>query len=131
MIIWIWLFLALLLILSAAGLLWFVAQHPRIKETLKALSNSDTGFAPQGTEPKASKKNYQIELWKWETMHDENVCQDCLERSTWPAMDIADWMKEGMPRTPEAETKCSENCRCQLVRYYPGVSANKKYFNQS
>ena len=129
MIIWIWLFVALLLILSAVSLLWFVANHPRIREVLKTAQNGIIGPAPQGNSPKTSNRNYQIELWKWETMHDADVCEDCLERSSWPAMDIADWMKEGMPRTSEAETKCGENCRCQLVRYYPGVSS-KKYFNQ-
>ncbi len=62
---------------------------------------------------------YPVELWKWETLDDEEVCEDCLERASWPPMDIADWMKEGMPRTEEAETHCGENCRCELVIYEP------------
>lgn len=62
-------------------------------------------------------KKYPVELWVWETMEDEEVCDDCLERSDWGPMDIADWMKKGLPRTPEAETQCAANCRCQLVRY--------------
>ena len=126
MIIFVWFLVLGLLLLATATLAWFLLHHPG----LKILQNG----LPAGLKDIGSnnpRHNYQAELWKWETMHDENVCKDCLERSTWPAMDIADWMKEGMPRTPEAETKCSENCRCQLVRYYPGVYANKKYFNQS
>ena len=64
-----------------------------------------------------SKKKLPIELWKWQTMDDEDVCADCLERATRPAMDIADWMKEGLPGTPEAYTECGESCRCELVLY--------------
>ena len=60
-------------------------------------------------------KKLPVELWKWQTMEDEDMCEDCLERSRWPAMDIADWMKEGLPGTPEAKTQCQENCRCGLV----------------
>lgn len=59
-------------------------------------------------------KNQQ---WIWSTMHDEDVCADCLERSTWPPMDIADWIKAGLPKTKEADTTCGHNCRCQLVVY--------------
>jgi hypothetical protein len=61
-------------------------------------------------------KKYSVELWKWETMADEDVCEDCLKRASWPPMDIADWMKYGIPGTPEAETHCGEECRCQLIR---------------
>ena len=60
-------------------------------------------------------RRYPVELWKWETMEDGEVCEDCLERAAKAPMDIADWMKEGMPRTAEARTKCGEHCRCQLV----------------
>ena len=129
MIIFIYSFIIILLIFTTAGLLWFGLRHPRLKENFKTIKKGfSAGLKSSGlTVPK---NNYQSELWKWETMNAEDVCEDCLERSSWPPMDIADWMKEGMPRTPESETKCGENCRCQLVRYYPGVSSNKKYFNQ-
>ena len=59
-----------------------------------------------------------LELWKWETTDDESVCEDCLERANWPPMDIADWMKEGLPGTPEAHTHCKEHCRCELVLHH-------------
>jgi hypothetical protein len=68
-----------------------------------------------------------LELWKWETLQDEDVCDDCLERATWPAMDIADWMKVGMPGTPEVETECGDNCRCQLVRYESTILFKKHH----
>ncbi len=54
-------------------------------------------------------------------MDDEDVCEDCLKRASWPPMDIADWMKVGLPRTSEAHTSCGQHCRCQLVPYKPKV----------
>lgn len=129
MIIFIWSAVSILLFLTIAGTIWFLVHHPYLKEGVKTFKD---GFKAglKGSGLTTPQKNYPVELWKWDTLHDEDVCEDCLERSTWPPMDIADWMKEGMPRTTEAELKCGENCRCQLVRYYPGVSS-KKYFNKS
>ena len=75
------------------------------------------------------KARYPIELYVWETMEDEDVCEDCLERTSWPPMDIADWMKEGLPGTPEADVECGHKCRCRLVRYYPGVFSKKPHRN--
>ena len=62
------------------------------------------------------KTRHPVELYSWQTMDDEDVCEDCLERASRPAMDIADWIKEGLPRTPEAGTKCGKNCRCELIQ---------------
>lgn len=62
---------------------------------------------------------FPLDLWVWETANDEEACEDCRERAAWPPMDIADWMKEGLPRTPESDTHCGENCRCQIVPYKP------------
>ena len=70
-------------------------------------------------------RNYPVELWVWETMQDDEVCEACLERGSWPAMDIADWMKQGMPGTPEANTHCKNKCRCQLIRYQPPIPPQK------
>ena len=73
-----------------------------------------------------SKKKLPVELWKWETMEDDEVCEDCLERASWPPMDIADWMKVGMPGTPEAQTDCTHGCRCRLVPYKPHAKALRR-----
>ena len=75
-------------------------------------------------------KRYPVELWKWETMDDEDVCEDCLERASWPPMDIADWMKEGMPRTAEADTPCGNHCRCQLIPHHPKASYKRPNHKQ-
>ena len=64
-------------------------------------------------------RQYPVELYVWKISNDDDVCEDCLERASWEPMDIADWMKEGLPGTPEAETECGENCRCKLVLYNP------------
>ncbi len=127
MIILFWFLVVFLLGLSTLSFLWLLFMHPRFKEAAKTVRE---GFFAglKGSGLTVPKHQNSVELWKWETMSDEDVCEDCQERASWPPMDIADWMKEGLPRTPESETKCGENCRCQLVRYYPGFSS-KKYFN--
>lgn len=68
-------------------------------------------------------RKYPVELYIWKISDDDEACENCLERASWEPMDIADWMKEGLPGTPEAETECGENCRCKLVLYKP---ANQK-----
>ena len=116
-------FLAVLAMLGAA--LW---RHPSFRDSARTLLDGfrtalkDCGWTP--------KRRYEVELWKWEVMNDEDVCEDCLERASWPPMDIADWMQAGIPRTPEAETECGEECRCRLVRYSPKRS-QKKYHGRT
>ncbi len=70
---------------------------------------------------------YPIELYIWKTKDDEAVCEDCLERAGWAPMDIADWMKEGLPGTPEAACECGERCRCRLVRFEPSLFSEKPH----
>ena len=65
------------------------------------------------------KPRYPLDLWVWEHANDGKVCADCHDRASWPPMDIAEWIKEGLPRTPECDTQCGENCRCQIVPYKP------------
>lgn len=63
------------------------------------------------------KHRYPVELWVWDNSEEDDPCEESLERCTWAPMDIADWMKEGIPQTPESGTEMCEGCRCQLVRY--------------
>ena len=58
---------------------------------------------------------YPVELYAWVTANDEDVCEDCLHRSQLRPMDIAEWMKIGLPGTREAGTHCEHKCRCRLV----------------
>ncbi len=97
-----------------------LSGNKKVKQGLRILWQ---GFqeALKGSGVAPVRPRYPVELYKWETMDDEDVCEDCLERATWPPMDIADWMKEGLPGTPEAETECGHECRCRLIRYKPGV----------
>ena len=76
-----------------------------------------TGLNGTGLAPK--KPRYPLELYQWITMDNDEVCEDCLDRATWLPMDIAGWMKEGLPRTPEAHTECGDQCRCELVLVKP------------
>lgn len=118
------LILLVLLFLSALGvLLFFFYRRP--KEVLQTIRGGFfSGLRHCGLF--SLKRKCPVELWKWETMQDEDICEDCLERASWPATDIADWMKEGLPGTPEAETACGEHCRCELVPYKAQTAIKKK-----
>jgi len=119
----------LLLFIFILCVLWALPHSKRAKETTQTiLAGFRYGLKQCGLN--IAKKKCPVELWKWETMEDEDVCSDCLERASWPPMDIADWMKEGMPRTPEADTECGENCRCELVRYKPASLFRKHHTKQ-
>ena len=125
MIIVFWITCIILIFLVLHLLMSSLSQHPAWKSSLKTLINGfKEGLKGSGlyTHPKCP-----VELWTWQTMDDEHVCEDCLDRSQWPAMDIADWMKEGLPRTPEAETHCGQNCRCQLIPFKKNISSRKHH----
>ncbi|MBP9853422.1 MAG: hypothetical protein KBD53_00985 [Candidatus Omnitrophica bacterium] len=66
---------------------------------------------------KANHNQYTLELYKWSINEGENVCEEALDRAAWPAMDIADWMKEGLPRSSDGTSLCGRNCQCKLTRY--------------
>ena len=115
--------LSLILFVILVVLLYALLKQPRYQESLHALMGGlKEGL--KGCGFKMSQHRYPVELYLWMTVDDENVCEDCRERASWPPMDIADWMKEGLPGTPEAETECGDDCRCKLVRY----KARKKVF---
>lgn len=121
-------FLCLFLLIATLTLLgWALLRQQGPSEGIRIFAN---GFRSALKGWGFTKPKYQIELWRWETMEDEDVCEDCLERTEWPPMDIADWMKEGLPGTPEAETECGEHCRCRLVRYRP-TSFFKKHHGKT
>ena len=112
MIITLWILLRIALILAVA----FMATHliHRCVPSLYFLGNV-LKKKIRDQRLRASQGPYPVELYKWVTAGDGAVCGDCLERASWAPMDIADWMKEGLPRTLEADTACGENCRCRLI----------------
>ena len=129
-----WFLTLFLFTLSAGAIIVYLARCMFNKESAKALADgfkhalADCGLFTR-------KNECPIELYKWVTMDDEDVCDDCLDRASWPPMDIADWMKYGLPQTSEADTECCRNeilfddydedeeaypvsgCRCRLVLY--------------
>ena len=114
MIVLIKIFLGLFLLLAGLILVNKLRPHPRLAEALNIVMNGmreafrGCGFCYWRTQSRP-------ELYRWQTMDDMEVCEDCLERASWEPMDIADWMKHGLPGTPEAETHCGKNCRCELI----------------
>lgn len=117
MIILFWVFSYILFLSLTVILLRILIRHPQTREAWRTIWE---GFQDglQGCGLK-TKRKYPVDLWVWETMADEEVCDDCQERAAWPPMDIADWMKEGLPGTGESETECADHCRCRLVPYNP------------
>lgn len=111
-----WFILRILLFVTAAAMIVSLLKYARHKGSLAVLLNGiKSGLKNWGLTSSAA--CYPVELYKWVAMDDEEVCEECLERASWPPMDIADWMKAGLPRTPEADTECGRNCRCQLMLY--------------
>ena len=115
MIIFLWIILRILFILAGLALLFNILKSLNMTFPFDVLKNGfKEAFRWFGFT--VDKPRLPVELYTWVTCDDDEVCADCQERASWPAMDIADWMKEGLPRTPEACTRCDEDCRCELVR---------------
>lgn len=114
------------LLVSGAFLFSAWVKTPGFQRSWKILAN---GFkdAWRGAAWTGQRPRYPVDLWVWETMEDEDVCEDCLQRAQMPPMDIADWMKHGIPGTPEAETECGENCRCRLIPYKKNNAFRKQH----
>lgn len=123
MIIILWILLRIALILAFA----FMAAHliHRCVPSLYLLGNA-LKKKIRDRRLRASQGPFPVELYKWVTAGDSAVCADCLERASWAPMDIVDWMKEGLPRTPEADTACGENCRCRLILTQRRIPSGKK-----
>jgi hypothetical protein len=115
-------FFWILCLLSFLGisvvLLWTIFNQPHARESLSVLIE---GFKEglRGSGLGLNPKKYTTELWRWELSETCKDCDDCIERSLWEPMDIADWMKEGLPRTVEADTECGDKCGCQIVPVKP------------
>jgi hypothetical protein len=107
-------FLRLLFIGVLALLIALAISNHHVRESFSIIGNGIKN-ALKGCGFTLSKRPYTVELYQWVVMDEEHVCDDGLKRASWPAMDIADWMKAGLPGTPEANTECGTNCSCQLI----------------
>ncbi len=125
MIIVFWILLRIALILAIAFMAAHLIHRGMSSPMLRALKDA-LWKKIRDQRLRASQGPYAVELYKWVTADDSAVCEDCLKRASWAPMDIADWMKEGLPRTPEADTACGENCRCRLVLAQKRIPSGKK-----
>ena len=124
MLILFWLIVRIIFIITAVTLILYLIRCSKDKNSFSTLLNGiKSGLKEWGFT--MNKTRYPVELYKWVTCDDEEICEDCVERAGWPAMDIADWMKAGLPGTPEAHTECGEDCRCELVFYQTTVPSEK------
>lgn len=118
MIVAIWLTLRILFFLFAAVLCYYYVLTLKKEGTFRIFKHGlrsalkDCGFHMQN----APGQKYSIDLYKWTINEHEEICEDSLDRATWPAMDIADWMKEGLPRASDGTSLCGRDCQCKLTR---------------
>jgi hypothetical protein len=125
MMIVLWILLRVVLILTTAFMAAYLIRCCAGSQSLRLLMGAiHKKFHAYGL--RAGPRPYPVERYKWVTAGDDAVCEDCLQRASWAPMDIADWMKEGLPRTPEARTECGENCRCRLVLARRHIPSGKK-----
>jgi len=119
MIIALWLTCFVLFTLCVSFFFLLLFKNPQAHQALRILNDGfREGLSGSGLIDQRRKK-YEVELWVWEVGDEDYAADECLERTTWAPMDIADWMKEGLPGTPESGIDCGEDCCCQLVRYRP------------
>lgn len=118
MIVAIWLTLRILFFLLAALLCYYYVYTLQKEGTFRIFKNGlksafkDCGFNVAHTPG----SKYSIDLYKWTINEHEEICEESLERASWPAMDIADWMQEGLPRSSDGTSLCGRDCQCKLSR---------------
>lgn len=122
-----YLLLRILLVVAAITLVVSLFNRSKPSGILKTVTNGFRdalkryGFLTPST-------RYPVELYKWIVLDEDDVSEECLERSQWPAMDIADWMKAGLPNTPEGPCQRGKDCKCELILYkqtrYPEKSTS-------
>lgn len=60
---------------------------------------------------------YDVELYRWVVVDPQTAYPECERRAQLEPKDIADWMRIGLPQTPESKIPCSkkDTCSCQLI----------------
>ena len=106
MIIFFWLSILLLFIITTMILMVYFFSTTKINSYFETFLHG-CREALHGCGFHIGKRQYPVELYKWVVEDPDKVCEECLDRATWPSMDIADWMSAGLPNTPEARTRCT------------------------
>lgn len=118
MIVLLWLITFVLFALCVSFFTLLLFKDPQAHQMLRIIRNGfREGLTGSGLIDK-NRRKYEVELWVWEVEDEDYASDECLERATWAPMDIADWMKEGLPGTPECGIDCGEKCCCRLIRYH-------------
>lgn len=107
-------FITLSLFITLCLLFVYAAYtNSSLKDNLHTIKNGfkaavkDSGFNVNSNET-------SIELYQWTIVKSGEVCDECLDRTEWPAMDLAEWMHEDLTLLPEEMTRCQGDCRCDL-----------------
>ena len=111
----VYLFISLIILFICLSLILtkYILSRPKTRDSLNIFKDGFK-FALKDCGFKFLKDEYTVELYKWEIVENGDVCEECLRKSFLLPMDLADWMKEGMPAC-DADSDCEGACRCNLV----------------
>lgn len=124
MLILVWIATGLLFFVTSLFLIAYVSKNVSFLAPLQIISD---GFqeALKSCGFHMRSKNSKLTQYKWiVTQDDEPICDDCLERTQWPAMDISEWMKADLPNARTPMRKCGGNCQCSLAP----IQKNKSHY---
>lgn len=107
-------FLILILLVTTTILLclWTIGYWPKNQELWLPLGDGmKHALRDSGLHIPAQKS--KVHYYRW--IPGPDACDEAWTRVHWPSMDIVDWMKEGLPGTPEMKRKCGQDCQCRLM----------------
>ena len=117
MIVLFWIILRILFFISAFYLLYYIILKLKENGAWQTFNKKfKNALKPYGFS--MGHKKYPIELYKWVICDDDDdVCDESIHRATFPAMDIAEWMKKGLPHSANGESICGKKCHCRLIHW--------------
>ncbi|MCA9405608.1 MAG: hypothetical protein KC684_03660 [Candidatus Omnitrophica bacterium] len=116
MVVFFYIFVRLLIIGVSGWLIWMLLKGQNWQDIVQTIRHGfETAIKSCGFHTHQTR--YPVELYKWVVLDEEDVSDECLERTIWPEMDIADWMQAGLPNTPEGPCQRGKECKCKLILY--------------
>ena len=108
------LIIRILFILAAIGFILLLAKTASFKDTMKIIH---TGFmtALNRTGLFLPSNSHKVEVYQWVPDNSIEICPESEECAQMAAMDLADWMDHGFPKSPDAHQTCERDCNCKLI----------------
>lgn len=113
----VWSIITIALTLSAIFIIFYILRTINLKEALIILKNGfQEGLRGCGFILR-QQPSQSYDLYKWEVIEQGPVCSHCFDYTAFPAKDIAQWLKEGLPSETTQFKICGDHCRCGLMPY--------------